>query len=111
MNQTEAQELLKKYNAGTATDEERAIIENWYANSSYPAAAPEEKNIIAAKDEIWAAMNIQPRRTIRLWPRIAQQLLSYYSSLLVLIFILSLTFHKRCLLSSRIYYRDITKQH
>jgi transmembrane sensor len=71
MNQTEAQELLNKYNAGTATDEERAIVENWYTNSAYPAAAPDQENIIAAKDRIWAAIDVQPHRTVRLWPRIA----------------------------------------
>jgi len=64
--------LLHKFNSGTATEEEKAIVESWYNLLPYDAEAPEHQGILEAKLQDWeqiAGRTAPVRR--RLWPRVA----------------------------------------
>ncbi|TKC55557.1 DUF4974 domain-containing protein [Pedobacter hiemivivus] len=75
MEDNNAKELIKKYNLGTCTPEEKILVESWYLNESLinedTLAQP---NYQAAKDEIWKGIalkrNIKVKK-ISLLPRVA----------------------------------------
>lgn len=74
MNQQEVNLLLQKYQSGTATEQEKALLESWYLSYEEPAAetlSMEER--VAAVDKVWA--NLQDGfpavKRLNLWPRIA----------------------------------------
>lgn len=73
MNQEQAEQLLSRYNAGNCTEEERAIVEQWYLQVPYEADAPEGTKILAAMQEVWEALPQARKQTrkIRLWLPIA----------------------------------------
>lgn len=70
---TNLQELLNKYYAGTITDEERILLEQWYTrwNPEQQAVSPEE--IDQLKADVWQSLNVNERPTATkwLWPKIA----------------------------------------
>lgn len=69
MDESQAKELLAKYNAGECTDEEKALLETWYLryNQELPQRLSDE-NIGQAADRIWARLDrsYQKRRIIPL---------------------------------------------
>lgn len=77
MKKQQAKRLVNKYVSGTATPEERELLDQWFTenfkNSSYK---PSEKKITAADERITAYLmnhiGVQPETKItRLWPRLA----------------------------------------
>jgi transmembrane sensor len=69
MDEKEIKELLDKYKEGTATEEERALLESWYL--TYEEQGPADLSMderVKAVDKVWAKLE---GRTVRLWPRIA----------------------------------------
>lgn len=78
MQKEEAIRLLEKYDKGTATAQERAIVEHWYlkeAERQHLTAV--EERIDHLKDEMWSATLIKaglskpPRKIFSLWTRLA----------------------------------------
>ena len=74
MEDKRVKELLKKYNAGSCTPEEKAWVESWYLNqiSAEDDDSLEKPDYQAIKNKIWN--NIQRERPVRKvvrWPRIA----------------------------------------
>jgi len=71
----EVKVLLDKHEAGTATPEERALLESWYLNYEEAGTAEslsmEER--VKAVDKVWANLEDKHglRKKISLWPRIA----------------------------------------
>jgi transmembrane sensor len=57
MDEQQAKNLLEKYNAGQASDEEKAWLETWYLahNQELPHGLS-RKNIMQATDRIWARL-------------------------------------------------------
>lgn len=73
MESKTADKLLEKYTKGTCTAEEKAIVESWYLNASLNAddsdlATPDFEK---ANAKLQSALEIVPKETLRLWPRIA----------------------------------------
>ena len=67
------QELLSKYHAGTITDEERILLEEWYAQWTPEQQELSSEEIDQMKADVWQSLNVTvlPAATKRLWPRIA----------------------------------------
>jgi len=75
MDNQNAESLLKKYNEGKCSDQEKAIVETWFLmetkNIENQLPEPEHQEV---KEKIWLAVmakNSERIRSIRLWPRIA----------------------------------------
>lgn len=69
MTEQEVKILLEKYKAGTATEEELALLESWYL--SYEETGTADLSMterLKAVDKVWANLE---GRTVRMWPRIA----------------------------------------
>ncbi|WP_316791603.1 FecR family protein [Pedobacter frigoris] len=59
-------ELLKKYFDGTATDSERMIVDQWYAQRLFTnLTEPKEADYEKIKSEVWASIKIDDRNKIR----------------------------------------------
>ncbi len=72
MKKLTADELLEKYQAGEATEQERALVAEWYWQQdkyALPDAAEFLEDHFIIKDAILKHVN--PARKVRLWPRIA----------------------------------------
>ncbi|WP_426585888.1 FecR family protein [Mucilaginibacter sp. R-33] len=67
------QELLNKYHAGTITDEERILLEEWYTQWTPEQQELSSEEIDQMKADVWQSLNVTvlPAATKRLWPRIA----------------------------------------
>jgi len=74
MQHKDAIELLKKYNAGTCTAEEKALLESWYLQheAERPLDFPQEARE-KQLDEIWASLPVHEneRTRVYLWPKLA----------------------------------------
>lgn len=75
MTNQQAKKLLKKYHDGTATGEERDLVESWFLKlkaEQQPHDLP-DGIIENDTDEVWLALREShlPAKSIRLWPRIA----------------------------------------
>lgn len=72
MQYKEAKEIIDRYNAGVATEEEKALVESWYAQLRGDDVLISEQNINLIKDEIYQSLPIHfDKAPVRLWPRIA----------------------------------------
>jgi len=82
MKEADALVLLKKYIAGTCTEQERATLENWYLQWNDQDMDFTESELMQLREEMWkvmpqgaAAKAVVPARTETtrrsLWPRIA----------------------------------------
>jgi len=58
MQKRDAKQLLENYCAGLCTEEEKAMVENWYLTIAGDGAAPSHKKIMAAKSAIWKSIGI-----------------------------------------------------
>lgn len=70
------EELINKYNNGTCTDEERAIVESWHLsdlkNSTHlPSVEHIESVGNRMRENVLTHAKISTRKHFRLWPRIA----------------------------------------
>ncbi|QEM15152.1 hypothetical protein DIU38_003010 [Mucilaginibacter sp. P4] len=67
------QELLSKYHAGTITDEERVLLEEWYTRWRPEQQELSSEEIDQMKADVWQSLNVTvlPAATKRLWPRLA----------------------------------------
>jgi ferric-dicitrate binding protein FerR (iron transport regulator) len=67
-------ELLKKYNDGKCTDEEKGLLESWYLRheADRPLDFPQEARD-RQLDEIWASLPVHEneKQTFQLWPKLA----------------------------------------
>jgi hypothetical protein len=71
MDEKEIKVLLDKYKEGTATEEERALLESWYLTYEEQGSADlSMETRVKAVDKVWAKLEGEGR-TVRLWPRIA----------------------------------------
>jgi transmembrane sensor len=76
MQQNQAKILLEKYTEGTATEEEKALLEAWYLQFEIKAL-PEPDELLKQNQldrirlSILEHSNTNPVRIYRLWPRIA----------------------------------------
>lgn len=52
----EASALLKKYRRGRCTEEEKQLLENWYAQWNGEESKLSEEELILAEDEIWQGL-------------------------------------------------------
>ncbi|WP_439697431.1 FecR family protein [Mucilaginibacter sp. AW1-7] len=70
MEEKDIKNLLDKYRAGTASEEEIALLESWYLHftEQEPEVLTEEERLHTF-NEVWANLQVKPVR--RLWPRIA----------------------------------------
>lgn len=52
------EELIKKYNAGQCTDDEKAWLEQWYLTFEWsdPKNAPEREKLMELREEAWSAI-------------------------------------------------------
>ncbi|WP_121811365.1 FecR family protein [Mucilaginibacter kameinonensis] len=66
-----ANELFEKYNAGNASDEERAIVESWFLLLPDERPVPDQEEISGAGKEVWAQLNAGHQVTKQLWSRLA----------------------------------------
>lgn len=72
MEKWDARQLLENFRNGKSTAEEQAILEKWYLTLSDFELDLSIDDIDEIGKEIWAELPIhQPKRTTRLWPRIA----------------------------------------
>jgi transmembrane sensor len=74
MSKINAEDLLLKYNAGTATEEEKAWVETWYARFEDKVQVVSPDQVVLDKSESWkilAQAYNRSRPVQRLWPRIA----------------------------------------
>jgi transmembrane sensor len=71
MNNKDAEELLRKYRAGACSEEERALLEQWYQewNTGEPTPRPEELN--AMREQTWHNLSVSQdtARTFPSWYR------------------------------------------
>lgn len=65
MQQHNAQKLLEKYTAGLCTEEEKAMIENWYLIMPEEGGYPELSQIERAKKETWTLLSAEKVRRHR----------------------------------------------
>jgi transmembrane sensor len=65
MEKMQAKELLQKYVSGLCTEEEKALIENWYLNLPDEGNAPGHDQIISHKSETWTALAARMKRPSR----------------------------------------------
>jgi len=74
MQNKDVTELLKKYIAGTCTDEEKSLLESWYLQheADRPLDFPEEARE-KQLDEIWASLPVhkEEKMPVYLWPKFA----------------------------------------
>ncbi|MDN5284260.1 MAG: fec operon regulator FecR [Mucilaginibacter sp.] len=70
MDKEQIKVLLEKYNNGEATHKEKALLETWYLN--YNAEIPVDLASDEIEQDIDDIYNLlpQPKRTIKIWPRI-----------------------------------------
>jgi transmembrane sensor len=74
MKNKEAEELLLKYKAGTATAEEKALVETWYARFKDRVSTVSGNQVLADQAESWAIFEREyanGAKVTKLWPRIA----------------------------------------
>jgi transmembrane sensor len=75
MDKEELKVLLDKFKAGTATEQEQAIVEDWYSFLPLEVEAPSHDQILESKSRSWgfvaAKMQSDSSHSLRLWPRIA----------------------------------------
>lgn len=71
MEQSDLQNLLIKYNNGTCSPEESAIVENWYLQWNIQPQVVDETELSAVKDDVWQSVSeeITTIKTVRLWKR------------------------------------------
>nr|WP_199078065.1 FecR family protein [Pedobacter sp. ASV19] len=70
MNKEQIKPLIEKYLEGRATEQESAVVENWYNTYLEEEDMPSADMISAATTRISQRLNLeQDRKTIRLWPR------------------------------------------
>lgn len=77
MSRSQAKSLLEKYNNGSATSEERKLVENWYLKESLKyKLSDQEGDFLHLKDEIFtgtlekASLALQPKRVVfKTWTR------------------------------------------
>jgi transmembrane sensor len=72
MDQKQINDLIEKYKQGNATTQERQALLEWYQNTAYKDGMfPDQEGDI--KSRMLGRLNNElfPKRTIRLWPRIA----------------------------------------
>lgn len=73
MQEKDFQELLQKYQSGLLTAAEKAAVEQWYIDNHAVDPGIESIDLEAAQQQSLQALHlqIQPVKTVRLWPRIA----------------------------------------
>lgn len=74
MNKNEVQDLFRRYNDGTASAEQRILLENWYSEAVLEKQqVPASEDLLMLKQEAWASIYKQtvPLRRVSLWPRMA----------------------------------------
>lgn len=73
MDRKNAKQLLLKYQAGTATKEEKAFVENWILYGTTDGTDLTDDELLQDLVEIRRRLNIDraQKRTVRLWPVIA----------------------------------------
>lgn len=70
MKSTDSKILLDKYNLGTCTEEERAIVAHWFLTWEDEGSVPSKDKIERVKEEVWQSLPVH-KREVKLWPRIA----------------------------------------
>jgi len=73
MDKKNAKQILLKYQAGTATKEEKAFLENWVLYGTSEGIDLADEELLQDLAEIRLRLNIDrtPKKTVRLWPAIA----------------------------------------
>jgi ferric-dicitrate binding protein FerR (iron transport regulator) len=71
MSQQDAKSLIKKYQSGLCSPEERAIVENWLTFGEATGLNLSDEELDADLAELRQRVIGTDRKTVRLWPRIA----------------------------------------
>lgn len=66
MDKLNAKELLEKYTAGRCSEEEKAMVENWYLTMPENEAYPEVSQIESTKEELWSLLAIEKDRHFKI---------------------------------------------
>jgi transmembrane sensor len=61
MEKKNAKVLLEKYTAGLCTEEEQAMVENWYLVLPDLGVAPDQAQILRSKREVWKRLSFHQR--------------------------------------------------
>jgi len=59
MQKQNAKELLEKYTAGLCSDEEKAMVENWYLTLPDNGSYPDADQIERSKKEVWDLLQVE----------------------------------------------------
>ncbi len=62
MKNKKSDALLKKYNKGTCTEEEKAIIESWFINRKEEGTIPSKEKIESISREVWDALPVHEHK-------------------------------------------------
>ena len=73
MQEKDLEQLLERYHTGSATSEEKALIETWYLKKEQYAGKISDEQILSDKEESLTRLlkEVKPIRVVKLWPRIA----------------------------------------
>ncbi|WP_316794269.1 FecR family protein [Pedobacter frigoris] len=72
MQQVNIKELADKFSAGNCTEEELAILENWYLQWKPEDYEMDSDRLDALMKSVWEEMPVHTKdKTIKLWPRVA----------------------------------------
>ncbi|PTS99302.1 anti-sigma factor [Pedobacter sp. HMWF019] len=73
MPQNEAEEIFEKYNAGLATEEEKALLETWYLIYKKEGNNFSASELIEDQDQSIESLLVEigKRKPLQLWPRVA----------------------------------------
>lgn len=74
MQDKNAKEIIERYVAGTASEEDKALVEHWYLNSPDAEIPVSEESIVLAKKQVYNALPIHDdpiKAPVRLWSRLA----------------------------------------
>lgn len=72
MEKQEAEELLERYIAGTASPEENAWVETWYARFEDKVSSVAQEQVAADELESWEKLvqDLKRKPALKLWPRL-----------------------------------------
>ena len=90
------EDLLAKYKSGTCSEEELALLENWYLQWKTEAEPLSSKTLEDLKAAAWANQPIHQEKTIRvsIWPKIAAAALIVFCLSAALYFYLNNNSHR-----------------
>ena len=63
MKDKDAEELLRKYRSGTCSEEERALLEQWYQEWDTGEPSPDPEELKAMREQTWHDLEISQKKS------------------------------------------------